>query len=72
MAALAAALRYRLQNGGSIVRGGKANDYDDDNHVVGTYEFFAVVKNPTLENPLGDDHQVFRFNYKKTLADGTA
>lgn len=66
LAALAAATRYRLRNGGSIVRGGRGEDVGDEGKIVGTYDFVAVVKNPTAENPLGDSWEEFPYNYAKT------
>lgn len=62
-AAMVAATRYRLQHGGSIVGGGAATEKDQDDRVVGTYQFIAVVRNPTKDNPLGKDWKEFPFDY---------
>ncbi len=61
--AMAAAVRYRLENGGSIIRCGTDTEKDPDGNAVATFDSIAVVKNTSLD-PKGAGSVRFAYNYQ--------
>ena len=59
---MSAAVRYRLQHGGSIIRCGPDTDKDDQGNVIATFDSIAVVQNPHANTV--NEGKRFAYNYK--------
>lgn len=62
--AMAAAIAFKKENGGTIVENCIGEDTDDSGKIVGVYRFVAIVKGYSEDNPAGDSYKEFPYDYK--------